>query len=154
MYVLICNAGSTSLKFKLYDMPSESVLARGHIERVGSRDDAVFKYYAGGYSLELGGQDVPDYETGIRSFLTCLTRGEGAVISDAGEIARVGYKATLSKGHYGVHELTDEVLDGMAEWISLAPLHPWGPSRRPSTGLSPSSGGYSACPTSGMRSTA
>ena len=123
MYVLICNAGSTSLKFKLYDMPSESVLARGHIERVGSRDDAVFKYYAGGYSLELGGQDVPDYETGIRRFLTCLTRGEGAVISGAGEIARVGYKATLSKGHYGVHELTDEVLDGMAEWISLAPLH-------------------------------
>ena len=123
MKILICNAGSTSLKFKLYDMPSERVLARGHIERVGSRDDAVFRYYAGDYSLELGGQDVPDYETGIRRFLTCLTRGEGAVISDAGEIARVGYKATLSKGHYGVHELTDEVLAGMAEWISLAPLH-------------------------------
>lgn len=123
MKILICNAGSTSLKFKLYDMPSERLLARGHIERVGSRDDAVFRYYAGDYSLELGGQDVPDYETGIRRFLTCLTRGEGAVISDAGEIARVGYKATLSKGHYGVHELTDEVLAGMAEWISLAPLH-------------------------------
>ena len=123
MKILICNAGSTSLKFKLYDMPSERVLARGHIERVGSRDDAVFKYYAGDYSLELGGQDVPDYETGIRRFLTCLTHGEGAVISDADEIARVGYKATLSKGHYGVHELTDEVLAGMAEWISLAPLH-------------------------------
>ena len=123
MKILICNAGSTSLKFKLYDMPSERVLARGHIERVGSRDDAVFRYYAGDYSLELGGQDVPDYETGIRRFLDCLTLGEGAVISDAGEIARVGYKATLSKGHYGVHELTDEVLEGMAGWISLAPLH-------------------------------
>lgn len=123
MKILICNAGSTSLKFKLYDMPEARVVARGHIERVGSRDDAVFKYYAGDYALELTGQDIPDYQSGIRRFLDCLTRGEGAVISDVNEIERVGYKATLSKGHYGVHELTDEVLAGMADWISLAPLH-------------------------------
>ena len=123
MKILICNAGSTSLKFKLYDMPSERVLARGHIERVGSRDDAVCKYYAGDYALELTGQDIPDYQSGIRCFLDCLTRGGGAVISDVNEIERVGYKATLSKGHYGVHELMDEVLAGMADWISLAPLH-------------------------------
>ena len=123
MKILICNAGSTSLKFKLYDMPEARVLARGHIERVGSRDDAVFKYYAGDYALELTGLDIPDYQSGIRRFLDCLTRGDGAVISDVNEIERVGYKATLSKGHYGVHELTDEVLAGMADWISLAPLH-------------------------------
>lgn len=44
MKVLVCNAGSTSLKFKLYEMPSCTVLATGKVERVGSRDDAIFGY--------------------------------------------------------------------------------------------------------------
>ena len=44
MKILICNAGSTSLKFKLYDMPAEEVLASGGVERVGSTDDAIYKY--------------------------------------------------------------------------------------------------------------
>ena len=44
MKVLVCNAGSTSLKFKLFDMPEERVLATGKIERVGSEDNAIFHY--------------------------------------------------------------------------------------------------------------
>ena len=43
MKILICNAGSTSLKFKLYDMPAEEVLASGGVERVGSTDDDIYK---------------------------------------------------------------------------------------------------------------
>ena len=45
------------------------------------------------------------------------------VISAVTEIERVGYKATLSKGHFGIHELDEEVLQGMEDWLSLAPLH-------------------------------
>ena len=45
------------------------------------------------------------------------------MIAEVSEIERVGYKATLSKGHLGVHELDEEVLQGMEDWISLAPLH-------------------------------
>ncbi len=67
--------------------------------------------------------DIPDYESGIRLFLGCLTGKEFGVIESVTEIDRVGYKATLSKGHLGVHELDDEVLRGMENWISLAPLH-------------------------------
>ena len=44
MIILVCNAGSTSLKFKLYDMPSPVVLAEGKVERVGSSDNAIFHY--------------------------------------------------------------------------------------------------------------
>lgn len=123
MKVLICNAGSTSLKFKLYDMPSAAVLARCHIERVGSRSDAVYKYFAGEYSEEKSAQDIPDYGSGIKRFLQSLTSGEGAVLADAEEIERVGYKSTLSKGFFGVHEIDDEVLAGMEAWLPLAPLH-------------------------------
>lgn len=63
MKVLICNAGSTSLKFKLYEMPACTLLATGKVERVGSRDDAIFGYCntLSGYALEQEGQDIPDY---------------------------------------------------------------------------------------------
>ena len=44
-------------------------------------------------------------------------------MADIREVERVGYKATLSKGHYGVHEIDEAVLQGMHDWISLAPLH-------------------------------
>lgn len=42
MKILVCNVGSTSLKFKLYDMPACTVLSQGKAERVGSLDDAIF----------------------------------------------------------------------------------------------------------------
>lgn len=43
MRVLVCNAGSTSLKFKLFNMPEEEVLAEGKVERVGT-DTAIFHF--------------------------------------------------------------------------------------------------------------
>ena len=73
MKILICNAGSTSLKFKLYDMPAEEVLASGGVERVGSTDDAIYKYdnASRGVSLREEKQSVPDYESGIRRLAIC-----------------------------------------------------------------------------------
>lgn len=125
MKILVCNVGSTSLKFKLYEMPEKKVLAWCGIERVGSSDDALFHYknLIKGGSEELAGLDIPDYETGIRLFLKYLLDERTGVISRIEEIGRVGYKATLSKGHFGIHELDKEVLQGMEDWISLAPLH-------------------------------
>ncbi len=125
MIVLVCNVGSTSLKFKLYDMPEARVLAVSGIERVGSDHDAIFRYErcADGEKDSFEKGDIPTYESGIRLFLDYLTSSEYGVIQDVKEIERVGYKATLSKGHLGVHELDEEVLKGMEDWISLAPLH-------------------------------
>ena len=61
MNVLVCNVGSTSLKFKLYDMPSCKVLAQCGVERVGSADDALFHYRSlqSGKREELSGQCIP-----------------------------------------------------------------------------------------------
>lgn len=44
MLILVCNVGSTSLKYKLFNMPSTDILAEGKVERVG-RTDAIFSYY-------------------------------------------------------------------------------------------------------------
>ncbi len=125
MIVLACNVGSTSLKFKVYDMPRGAVLARGAVERVGSRDDALFRYRneETGAGTDLDHQDIAAYEVGIRKFLACLTDEGMGALGSVTEIERVGFKTTLSKGHFGVHELTPEVMQGMEDWISLAPLH-------------------------------
>lgn len=125
MKVLVCNVGSTSLKFKLYDMPDARVLAQCGVERVGSDHDAIFRYEncLTGQKNAFDKADIPNYESGIRLFLDYLTGADMGVISAVTEIERVGYKATLSKGHFGIHELDEEVLQGMEDWLSLAPLH-------------------------------
>ena len=125
MKVLVCNVGSTSLKFKLYNMPEARVLAVCGVERVGSDHDSIFRYEncLNGNKTAFDKADIPDYESGIRLFLDYLTGEAYGVISAVSEIDRVGYKATLSKGHFGIHELNEEVLQGMEDWISLAPLH-------------------------------
>lgn len=125
MKVLVCNAGSTSLKFKLYEMPACTVLATGKVERVGSCDDAIFGYCntATGYRVDAGKMNIPDYAVGINKFLFELTQGKGAVLTDIREIERVGYKSVLSKNHYGVHEIDETVMQGMRDFLPLAPVH-------------------------------
>lgn len=91
MNILVCNAGSTSLKFKLFEMPGEKELAVQKYER------------------------VTDYEGGIREFLKTLPEGV--------KIDAVGFKTVLSKDHYGVHVIDDEVIRGMEEYMVVAPAH-------------------------------
>lgn len=90
MNILVCNAGSTSLKFFLYEMPSEKVIAMQRQER------------------------VTDYEKGIREFLETIP-GVG--------IDAVGFKTVLSKDHYGVHRIDEDVIRGMEEYMVVAPAH-------------------------------
>lgn len=125
MIILVCNAGSTSLKFKLYSMPEGRVLSHGRIERVGVKNDAIFQYVndVTGWQVQVEKQDILHYRQGILRYLDCLTDKKTGVISQIQCIDRVGYKTTVSKGHMSVHELTKEVLDGMREWLPIAPLH-------------------------------
>lgn len=124
MKVLVCNAGSTSLKFKLFDMPGDTVLASGKVERVGG-EDAIFHYdnAARHDAVDLTGQSVPTYAEGIRLFLKYLLDPSVGVLADVSEIERVGFKTVLAKGFYGIHELTREVQDAMDAYMVVAPAH-------------------------------
>jgi len=122
MKILICNAGSTSLKFKLWEMPSLTVLSEGKVERVGS-ENAIFHYSCGDFSIHLDGISIPDYTDGIQRYLDALVNVEGGAVGSLTEIQAVGFKTVLAKGFYGVHFLTDEVLDGMRSYLSVAPAH-------------------------------
>ena len=122
MKILICNAGSTSLKFKLWDMPALAVLAEGKVERVGSTD-AIFHYKHDEYGIRRDGLSIPDYTAGIRLFLDALSAPAGGAVASLDEIGAVGFKTVLARGFYGVHELTDEVKEGMRAWFTVAPAH-------------------------------
>lgn len=118
MKILICNAGSTSLKFKLWEMPDLTVLADGKVERVGSKD-AIFHYNSAARHIKEDGLDIPDYVSGIQRFLNELTD----TVPSLDAIEAVGFKTVLSKDHYGVHFLTEDVLDGMRAYFPVAPAH-------------------------------
>ncbi len=124
MLILVCNVGSTSLKYKLFNMPSTDILVEAKTERVG-RDDAIFSYRnnRNGFSEKLEGIPVPGYADGIRLFLRYLLGGQSGALRDIGELEAIGFKTVLAKGFYGVHELTDEVLAAMEAYVSVAPAH-------------------------------
>ena len=124
MYSLVSNVGSTSLKFKLFLMPEETLLCEGKVERVGS-SEAIYHYKNArtGFSAHREPCAVPDYTAGIRMFLDDMTQGEGASLRDIGEIEAVGFKTVLAKGFYGVHLLDEEVLQAMRDYLCVAPAH-------------------------------
>jgi acetate kinase len=103
-------------------MPSSEVLAECKIERLGSDNDAIFIFHniAGAQKLELEKQNIPDCRKAIALFFEQLVP---EVLSSLDDIGRVGFKTVLAKGYYGVHELTEEVLQGMRDRLSIAQSH-------------------------------
>ena len=125
MKVLISNVGSTSLKFKLFEMPEEKLLCEAKVERVGSDWNAIYFYRNAltNHCIKLESQSASTYSEGISLFTRSLVDCEYGVLKSIGEISAVGFKTVLSKGFYGVHELTDEVLQGMEDYLFVAPAH-------------------------------
>ena len=123
MKILVCNAGSTSLKYKLFDMPSERVISEGKIERVGDKNGGFFSFKNNiAEKLESDNKRViPDYAAGIRAYLDFLV--SSGAIKSLDEICAVGFKTVLSKDHYGVHIIDEAVLKGMEDYMVVAPAH-------------------------------
>lgn len=119
MNILICNVGSTSLKYQLFDMDNgEAVLAAGGAERVGA---AKSLFYHKDTRNNIREEAVfPTHGEAISAMLTALKMN---AISSMDEISCVGFKVVHAKGVTGVQYLTDNVLDAMAAFNSVAPAH-------------------------------
>jgi acetate kinase len=104
MKVLVANIGSTSFKYRLYDMAGGAVLGEGRMERIGR------------------GGDCPDYATAIERCLGGIV-GPGKALGALADLGAVGFKAVLAKGVSGARVVTDEVLEAMEAWTFLAPAH-------------------------------
>jgi acetate kinase len=119
--ILVANVGSTSFKYRLFDVPSERALAEGWVERVGQSGSA-FEHRTEGREPVRGKAVIPDYEAAIRRALALLT-GPGEAIRGPGDLAAVGFKTVHLRGAPGSYLLTDDVLGRMADYNDLAPAH-------------------------------
>lgn len=118
--LLVANIGSTSFKFRLFEMPSERVLAKGGAERVGSPEGA-WSFSPTGGTASSGNAAFPNYDAAIGFFETKLR--EAGVLGGIGELAAVGFKPVMAKGISGTQVLDEPVLQAMEALNTLFPAH-------------------------------
>ena len=112
--ILVANIGSTSFKFRLIEMPSERVLAKGGMDRIGHADSA-FKYQIGDAAEQKGSAPFPDYGAAI-AFVEKILGGFG-------RLAAVGFKPVMARNISGTQVLDERVLCAMEEVNTLLPAH-------------------------------
>ena len=121
MKVLVANLGSTSFKYRLFDMSTEQQLARGGVERIGSPESRCF-VEIGEYRGELT-QPVPNHGTAVDACISQLTHPTHGCLQNASEISAIGFKAVHGGRLSGVQRIDGKVLAAMDEMNSVAPAH-------------------------------
>lgn len=121
MKILVANLGSTSFKYRLFDMDGEQQLARGGIERIGAAESPC-AVEIGDFREELTAV-IPDHAVAVRKCLEQLTHPVTGCLRDAGEVAAIGFKAVHGGRESGVQRVTDKLLVAMAEMNQVAPAH-------------------------------
>ena len=123
MKILVINSGSSSIKYRLFDMTDESLLAKGLVERIGIKDSLINHYPAVKDSIKKQ-IDIPDHRKGIALVIEALLNKQYGVIKDISEIAAVGHRVVHGGEKYsGSVLINKEVMDTLNEFIELAPLH-------------------------------
>ena len=121
MKILVANLGSTSFKYRLFDMSNESQLARGGIDRIGQAQSACFVEI--GERREESTQPVGDHAAAVGMCLEQLTHPEYGCLKSVGEVAAIGFKAVFAGNLSGVRIVTDELLAKMEDLADIAPAH-------------------------------
>lgn len=122
--VLVVNAGSSSLKFMLFDMTAEKMLAKGQVERIGI-DNPLFTFTAGDYSEKQTLCVAPDHASAVK--LVCdalIDPAKGGCLKSFADIDAVGHRMVHGGELYSESVLlTPEVLEAFEKLSPLAPLH-------------------------------
>jgi acetate kinase len=119
MKVLVANLGSTSFKYRLFDMADERVLARGGVERIGAPQSKCF-VEAGGQREELT-ITAKDHAVAVTLCLQQLT--DKKCLSSPKELAAIGFKAVHAKSVTGVKRVDETVLAAMEAYNDIVPAH-------------------------------
>lgn len=123
MKVFVLNCGSSSVKYQLFDMGDESVLAKGRVERIGT-DEALVVHQATGRDAVHATGTILEHTAAIQRVLALLTSPEHGVIRHVSEIGAVGHRV-LHGGEYfsGSVLVTPEVKQAIRACFDLGPLH-------------------------------
>ena len=122
MYILIANLGSTSFKYKLFEMSEgETLLADGAVDRIGL-DDSNWEYtIAAEKRHDFGKGQFSNHNDAIKYQLDCLLKEQ--VVADLSEIGAIGFKAVHGGSISGAVLVDDSVIKVMNDFANVAPAH-------------------------------
>lgn len=123
MKILVLNCGSSSIKYKLFEMESGTILAQGGIEKIGLKGSFLKLTLPNEQKVILEGE-ILEHQTGIEYILGVITSEKYGCIKNLQEIDAVGHRVVHGGEVFNSSVLiTKEVIAKMVECIDLAPLH-------------------------------
>jgi acetate kinase len=123
MKILVLNCGSSSIKYKLFDMNSNTILGQGAVEKIGLKGSFLKHEDANGNKVMLEGE-ILEHQIGIEYILGVLTSEKHGVLSSLDEIDAVGHRVVHGGEKFNSSVLIDDdVITKIEECIDIAPLH-------------------------------
>lgn len=123
MKTLVLNCGSSSIKYKLFDMTSGEVMAQGGIEKV-ALPDSFLKFTDKNGEKVILEKSIPDHTVGIAFILDTLTDAKHGCLKNFKDINAVGHRVVHGGEKFAASErITPELIEKVKECIELAPLH-------------------------------
>ena len=123
MKILVLNCGSSSIKYKLFDMDHKQVIAQGGVEKIGLKD-SFLKFTLPNGEKKILEKEIPEHTVGVEFILQTLTSAEYGAIRSLNEINAVGHRMVHAGEKFSKSVLlTPEVLDAFTACNDLAPLH-------------------------------
>jgi len=124
MRVLVINAGSSSIKFRLYEMEQEALLVSGAVDRIGEAEaSSIYRQYSASGAVQEHKQNLPvtDHAAGLQQIFTWL---QSSTVDAMKSLVAIGHRVVHGGETFQAPVLIDEaVLKGLAKMIPLAPLH-------------------------------
>ena len=122
MKILVINCGSSSIKYKLYEMDSRQTLAAGGIEKIGL-PGAFLKIKMNDGSSKVIEAEIPDNSVGIKMMFDALLNKEYGAISSLDEIGAAGHRIVHGGVFTKSQVVTDQMIEEWKQYMDLAPLH-------------------------------
>ncbi len=123
MKVLVANLGSTSFKYRLFDLSNETQLARGGIDRIGQAGaESSCTVQIGNHKAEVK-QVVPNHAAAVGICLQQLTDPQSGCLKSVDEVGGIGFKAVFAGDLSGVRIVDEALLQKMESLSDIAPAH-------------------------------
>ena len=123
MKILVLNCGSSSIKYKLFDMDTRAVLAQGGVEKIGLPDSFLQVKLPNGEKVKIE-QSMPEHTVGIQLILNTLIDEKIGCLQSLDEINAVGHRVVHGGEKFNQSVvITPEVKEMIVKCIELAPLH-------------------------------
>lgn len=123
MKIIVLNCGSSSIKYQLFDMPSNAVIAKGLVDKIGLKGSLIKHDSESSGQVKLEGE-ILDHQQGIEYLLGILTSEKYGSLKNLSEIDAVGHRVVHGAEDFsGSVMITDEVIEALEKASDLAPLH-------------------------------